>query len=258
MFQLIQNECLKLHAKKGIYTLLSVLVALEVVGTLATWKWGKGDEFKGSYLDFVNAEIGLIVLFATIFGITLAARTLTDEFQKGTIKQLLIRPRKRAIVLFSKYITVLLAMIGIICVGLFIAMIIGGIVMDHSSTEITLVIIVKKILYQLVSSFFFATVAFFLANIFRKSVLPLIITLFLYFLQSVITMILMTFAKGFTKFVVFFHLNLAVYDRNPFINQGMAPTFSEFTFATSFLLVIAYFVVLLLASSLLFQKRDVL
>ncbi len=55
----------------------------------------KGDEFKGSYLDYANSEIGLIVLFTTIFGITLAARTLTDEFQKGTIKQLLIRPRKK-------------------------------------------------------------------------------------------------------------------------------------------------------------------
>lgn len=37
---------------------------------------------KGSYLDYANSEIGLIVLFTTIFGITLAARTLTDEFQK--------------------------------------------------------------------------------------------------------------------------------------------------------------------------------
>ncbi|MED2777957.1 ABC transporter permease [Bacillus thuringiensis] len=258
MFHLIQNECLKLHAKKGIYTLLSILVAIEIVGTLAMWKWGKGDEFKGSYLDYVNAEIGLIVLFATIFGITLAARTLTDEFQKGTIKQLLIRPRKRVTILFSKYITVLLAMVCIICVGLFVSMLLGGLVMDHSYTEITLVVILKTIIYQFVSSVFFATVAFFLANIFRKSVLSLIITLFLYFLQSAITLLLLTFAKGVAKFIVFFHLNLAVYDRNPFINHGMAPTFSEFTFTTSLLLVMAYFVVLLVASSLLFQKRDVL
>ena len=45
---------------------------LEILGTLAMLKWGKGDEFKGSYLDYANSEIGLIVLFTTIFGITLA------------------------------------------------------------------------------------------------------------------------------------------------------------------------------------------
>ena len=37
---------------------------------------------KGSYLDFASSEIGLITLFATIFGITVASRMITDEFQK--------------------------------------------------------------------------------------------------------------------------------------------------------------------------------
>ncbi|MED2766060.1 ABC transporter permease, partial [Bacillus thuringiensis] len=63
MYKLIQNEFLKLHAKKGIYILISVIVALEILGTLAILKWGKGDEFKGSYLDYANAELGLVVLF---------------------------------------------------------------------------------------------------------------------------------------------------------------------------------------------------
>ncbi|MBE5105573.1 ABC transporter permease [Bacillus thuringiensis] len=258
MFKLIQNEFLKLHAKKGMYILIGVIAALEILGTLAMMKWGKGDEFKGSYLDYVNSEIGLIVLLATIFGITLAARTLTDEFQKGTIKQLLIRPRKRLTVLFSKYITVLLAMLFIVFAGMLIATIIGGIVMEGSKTELTLGIVLKTMLYQLLSPFFFVTLAFFLANVFRKSVLPLIITLFLYFLQSAITMVLMMFAKGVAKFVVFFHLNLAVYDSNKLISHGMEPTFPEFTFATSLLLVLAYVIVLLIGSSALFQKRDVL
>ena len=43
---------------------------------------GDGTEFKGSYLDFASSEIGLITLFATIFGITIASRMITDEFQK--------------------------------------------------------------------------------------------------------------------------------------------------------------------------------
>ncbi|GIX57347.1 bacitracin ABC transporter permease [Bacillus paranthracis] len=258
MFKLIQNEFLKLHAKKGMYILIGVIAVLEILGVLAMLKWGDGSEFKGSYLDFASSDIGLITLFTTIFGITIASRMITDEFQKGTIKQLLIRPRKRMTVLFSKYITVLLTIVFIIFASTLIAMIIGGIVMDGSKTELTVGIVMKSILYQVLSPFFFATLAFFLANVFRKSVLPLIITLFFFFLQQPIKMMLMMLAKGSAKFVVLFHLNLNVYDGNKLINRGAEPPFTEFTFTTSLLLVITYIVVLLIASSALFQKRDVL
>ncbi|MED1565240.1 ABC transporter permease [Bacillus paramycoides] len=258
MFKLIQNEFLKLHAKKSMYILIGVVAVLEILGVLVMLKWGEGNEFKGSYLDFASSEIGLIILFATIFGITIASRTITDEFQTGTIKQLLIRPRKRIMILFSKYISVLLTITFIVFAGMLIAMIVGAIIMDGSKTELTLGIALKSILYQLLSPFFFATLAFFLANVFRKSVLPLIITLFFFFLQRPIKMMLMMLAKGSAKFVVLFHLNLNVYDGNKLINRGAEPPFTEFTFTTSLLLVVAYFAVLLVASSVLFQKRDVL
>ncbi|AFQ16241.1 ABC transporter permease [Bacillus thuringiensis] len=258
MFKLIQNEFLKLHAKKGMYILIGVIALLEILGAVVLAKWGEAGSLSGSYLDFVSSDIGLIMIFTTIFGITTASRTITDEFQKGTIKQLLIRPRKRMTVLFSKYITVLLTMLFIVFASTLIAMIIGLIVMDGSKTELTLGIVLKTILYQLLSPFFFATLAFFLANVFRKSVLPLIITMFLLFLQGAINMALMMFAKGVAKFVVFFHLDLRAYDSNKLISGGVEPTFTEFTFTTSLLLVAAYFVVLLVASSALFQKRDVL
>ena len=258
MFKLIQNEFLKLHAKKGMYILIGVIALLEILGAVVLAKWGEAGSLSGSYLDFVSLDIGLIMIFTTIFGITTASRTITDEFQKGTIKQLLIRPRKRMTVLFSKYITVLLTMLFIVFASTLIAMIIGLIVMDGSKTELTLGIVLKTILYQLLSPFFFATLAFFLANVFRKSVLPLIITMFLLFLQGAINMALMMFAKGVAKFVVFFHLELRAYDSNKLISGGVEPTFTEFTFTTSLLLVAAYFVVLLVASSALFQKRDVL
>lgn len=258
MFKLIQNEFLKLHAKKGMYILIGVIAALEILGVLVTLKWGEAKDFNGTYLDLTQSDIGLIILFATIFGITIASRTITDEFQKGTIKQLLIRPRKRIMILLSKYVSVLLAMLFVIVAGTLITMVIGAIVMDGGKTELTLGVLIKGTLYKLVSPFFFATLAFFLANVFRKSVLPLIIALFLFFLQGPISMMLMMFVKGVAKFVVFLHLDLSIYDSNKLISGGATPPFTEFTFTTSLLLVLAYFVVLLVASSVLFQKRDVL
>lgn len=61
MFKLIQNEFLKLHAKKGMYILIGVIAVLEILGVLAMLKWGDGSEFKGSYLDFASSDIGLII-----------------------------------------------------------------------------------------------------------------------------------------------------------------------------------------------------
>ncbi|MEK4500031.1 ABC transporter permease [Bacillus sp. FSL R12-0069] len=257
MFKLIQNEFLKLHAKKGTYILISIIALLEVLIAVVIAKWGKADSLSGSYLDFVISNINLIILFATIFGITTASRTITDEFQKGTIKQLLIRPRKRITVLLSKYITVLLTMLFIVSAGMLIGMIIGGIVMDGSKTELTLAIVLKKFLYELVQPFFFATLAFFFSNVFRKSVLPLIITLLLFFMSEFINMMLMKFSESIAKFVVFSHLNLKVYDNNNLISGDSTPPFTDFNFTTSLLLVVVYFAILLVASSILFEKRDV-
>ena len=37
----------KVACEKGMYILIGVIAALEILGTLAMLKWGKGDEFKG-------------------------------------------------------------------------------------------------------------------------------------------------------------------------------------------------------------------
>ncbi len=79
--------------------------------------------------------------------------------------------------------------------------------------------------------------------------------MFLFFLQGAINMVLIMFAKGVAKFVVFNHLDLRAYDSNKLINGGMEPTFTEFTFTTSLLLVAAYFVVLLCSIKCIIPKN---
>lgn len=82
MFKLIQNEFLKLHAKKRNVYFNWCYCSIGDFGSFSDAEMGDGSEFKGSYLDFASSEIGLITLFATIFGITIASRMITDEFQK--------------------------------------------------------------------------------------------------------------------------------------------------------------------------------
>ncbi|SFI94625.1 MULTISPECIES: ABC transporter permease [unclassified Bacillus (in: firmicutes)] len=258
MMKLIQNEFLKLHAKKSMYILLVVLAALEIAEAVILKKWAPPELKIEGFMMFAEQNIGMIATFATIFGITLASHTITEEFQKGTIKQLLIRPRKRVMILFSKYITVLLAILLVCIVSLFTAMLIGLIAFGGDTGMITFAILLKRFAYNILPILFYPTVAFLLANIFRKSVLPLVITLFFFFLESMLKMLIFQFGQGIAKYVVMFHLNLNMYDSNELLSQGAKPIFSEFSFTTSLLFVLAHFAVLLVASSALFQKRDVL
>ncbi|OOR05854.1 ABC transporter permease [Bacillus cereus] len=258
MLHLIQNEFLKLHAKKSMYIFIGMLVVLELVAIFAFKPWVPSEERFASFLSFSNTIFGMITMLTTIFGITLASRTITDEFQKGTIKQLLIRPRKRIAILFSKYITVLLVVIVVCIISLVVSMLMGFIVFGGDKEELTIGILLKIVTYKIFPMLFYTTVAFFLANVFRKSVLSLIITLFMFFLQGVILTVLPMMFKGAAKFFVFLHLNLEMYDSNLLINGGIKPPFADFNFTTSLLFVIIHFVVLLIASSTLFQKRDVL
>ncbi|MGF9965017.1 ABC transporter permease [Bacillus rhizoplanae] len=258
MIKLIQNEFLKLHAKKSMYILLGVLALLEIAGAVIIKRLAPPEIKIEGFIMFAEQNIGMIATFATIFGITLASRTITEEFQKGTIKQLLIRPRKRVTVLLSKYITVLLAVFFVCIVSLLTAMLIGLAAFGGSIGKVTFAILLKRFGYNILPILFYPTVAFFLANIFRKSVLPLVITLFFFFMEGMLKILLFQFAKGIAKYIVMFHLNLNMYDSNELISQGAKPMFSEFSFTTSLLFVLAHFVVLLVASSALFQKRDVL
>ncbi|ABS21407.1 MULTISPECIES: ABC transporter permease [Bacillus cereus group] len=258
MVKLIQNECLKLHAKKGIYILMGILIGLEIIIAVGVKQWAPSEMQPSGYGSFTNSMFDFIFLIVTIFGIILATRSITEEFQKGTIKQLLIRPRKRVTVLFSKYITIALVVTVILFIAFMVSVLIGMVVFGGEKEGLTVAVLMKKFMYEIISVLFFITLAFCLANIFRKSVLPLVMTLFIFFLKGTINTVLMILAEGVAKFSVFSHLDLSVYDSNEFINAGMKPPFAGFTFTTSLLIDIVYFAILLIVSSALFQKRDVL
>ncbi|MBE7106661.1 ABC transporter permease [Bacillus cereus] len=258
MFKLVKNEMLKLHARKSIYMLIGLIIALEVVAVFAIKSWLPLKERFASYLSFTNMTFEMVAGLVTIFGIALATRIISDEFQKGTIKQLLIRPRKRITILFSKYITTILAVIFVCFISLVVSMIIGLIIFGGEKEDLTLKMLLKIVTYKTLPILFYTTFSFFLANVFRKSVLPLIITLVIFLTQGLINNLLFKMFKEVAQFSVFSHLNLEMYDSNVLINGGTNPLFTNFNFTTSLIFVIIHLALLLIVSSALFQKRDVL
>lgn len=88
---------------------------------------------------FVNffSEYSFLIL---VFSIMIAGGIVSDEFNKGTIKSLLIVPHKRSKILLAKYISVLIMILLIIGVLIVSELLIGGILMGFGSLGIPVVV----------------------------------------------------------------------------------------------------------------------
>ncbi|TKH19292.1 hypothetical protein FC697_20470 [Bacillus wiedmannii] len=79
MIALIQNEFLKIHVKKTLYFFVMFLLSITIITALII---KNVDELNmNSFLDFSSFIIPIYVIPVTIFGITIASRTLIKEFQ---------------------------------------------------------------------------------------------------------------------------------------------------------------------------------
>src|SRR5699024_1599427 len=85
-------------------------------------KMSMGNDFKGLLEDFFsNFELFIIVIIVMIAG-----SIVSEEFNKGTIKLLLVKPYSRTKILLSKYITVLLTIIFTTITVIAMQTIVGG------------------------------------------------------------------------------------------------------------------------------------
>ncbi|XOS91496.1 ABC transporter permease [Brevibacillus laterosporus] len=109
---LIQNEIMKLNAKKQtvlFFSLLAVLVLLAgLIGKFYATDMTSGIGYAG-FSVFMQIGLGFLI---TLFGLVTGSQILTDEYKEGTIKQLLIRPSSRTTILLSKYVTVLIMLVS--------------------------------------------------------------------------------------------------------------------------------------------------
>lgn len=88
------------------------------------------------FVNFFN-EYSFLIL---VFGIMIAGGIVSDEFNKGTIKSLLIVPHKRSKILLAKYISVLIMLLFIIGIFIVSELLIGGILMGFGSLSIPVVV----------------------------------------------------------------------------------------------------------------------
>jgi ABC-2 type transport system permease protein len=220
-----------------------------------------------SYVDysmwsFID-ESSLMITFVGLFVIIIASGIVANEYSRGTIKMLLVKPYKRWKILLSKYITVILSLLFLLAILFITAAITGALFFglgDTNAVYLTyengqvieqslLLYLIKLYVLSSVSTLLLATMAFMISAVFRTSGLAVGISIFLLLVGPIITSNLANHFE-WTKYTLFANTDLMQYLEGTVLIDGMTLEFS--------LVILAIHLILFLVISFyLFNKRDV-
>ncbi|KYD03116.1 ABC transporter permease [Bacillus atrophaeus] len=210
-------------------------------------------------------DSSMLTMLTGLFTIIIAAGIVANEFNWGTIKLLVIRPLSRFQILLSKYITVLLFGLGLLLV-LFVGSTLLGLIFfgtggdaadnvhlvykdGHVAEQSIIGYLAKTYLYESISAFMLATMAFMLSAVFRNSSLAVGFSIFLLVMGSTATGFL-AMKFDWAKYILFANTDLTQYlDGKPLV-EGMTMTFS-------IVMLVIYFVIFQLLAFGVFLKRDI-
>lgn len=207
-------------------------------------------------------EILIIMMIVMVAG-----SIVSDEFSKGTIKLLLVRPYKRTKILAAKFIAcfLILAMSILAIVGL--QYIIGGIIQGFDSTQIPAVIynhntnqvetmnliayIGVTTLAKLPMLILIMTVAFVCSTIFTNTAVSIVIPLFGYMGAPILLQLAIAYDIQILKY--FPTLN---WDLTSYLFGGL-PEFQYTNLGFSIIVSIFYFIAILVPTFIIFKKKNI-
>lgn len=224
---------------------------------------GDTSSAKGILLStFDEYEIFLIVMFMMTAGVI-----VSEEFSKGTIKLLLIKPYKRSTILASKFITSIIVAIIVILLVLLMQFVVGGliqgfdsfknptIIYDHTINNVKQINTIQYLAMQALGKapmyILLMTLAFAFSTIFTNSALAITISLLGYMGSSIINMLALNLKLNWIKYFVTPNWNLTEYF------WGGIPTFEGITLPFSIAIIVIYMVIMLVPTFIIFQKKNI-
>ncbi|MFB0831201.1 DUF2705 family protein [Brevibacillus laterosporus] len=255
-FHLIQNEIMKLNAKRQtvlFFSLLAVLVLLAgLIGKFYATDMTSGIGYAG-FSVFMQIGLGFLI---TLFGLVIGSQILTDEYKEGTIKQLLIRPSSRTTILLSKYVTVLIMLVAATLFLMLFSSLVGVVFFGtESMAGLDFITLLQAYFYNIPALFFLATLSFFTATIFKTNALAISVAIIAYFSGSIVSLFTKKYVWG--KFVIFNHLDLQAYSDNPLVSRLSVPAYPDLGIWFSLMIIAIYIALMVFLSILIFKKRDV-
>lgn len=223
----------------------------------------KVDDVRGLLKNLFN-EYGLFIIVMIIM---VAGTIVSEEFNKGTIKLLLVKPYSRNKILLAKFITVLIMILFSILVVVVMELLVGGIIFGYDSLSVPIleynfetqnleIIHVLKylgitILTQLPKLILLATLAFSCSTLFTNSAVSIALPLLGYMSADMINMLVIQYKVQFMKIFVSLNWNFEEY------LFGNLPNMEKMTFGFSAIICILYFIIMIVPTFLTFKNKNI-
>ena len=223
----------------------------------------KSDSLKGS-LQYFYSQYGVFIIVVIIM---IAGTIVSEEWSKGTIKLLLVKPYTRTQILLSKFLTVLIISAFVIVSTILMQILVGGILFGFESLFEPVVIYnlstnaIQEInifaylgiqtLTQLPIIILLATLAFAISTIFSNSALAITVSLLGYMGASIINQLAIAYNLTFMKYFVTMNWDLSQY------LFGRLPYMEGMNLITSIIICVVYLLIMLIPTFIIFKKRNI-
>lgn len=223
----------------------------------------KNDDLRGILRDFFN-EYGLFIIVMVIM---IAGTIVSEEFNKGTIKLLLVKPYSRYKILLSKFITVFIMIAFSLIAIIGMELIVGGIIFGFESLSIpiieynfntntlesinVIVYLFTSILEKLPIIILLATLSFAFSTIFTNSAVAIALPLLGYMGSDVINLLATKFNVQFLKFFVTLNWDFSQY------SFGQLPLMEGLTIQFSSIICFIYLLVMIVPTFIIFKKKNI-
>jgi len=212
--------------------------------------------------SFIEFEMFIIIIIVIVSG-----TIVSEEFNKGTIKLLLVKPYKRSTILLSKFLTSIIIVIFSILLLLFMNLLVGGIlfgfdsltnpvvyynfnteslVMINPILNYFLIVLTKLPLLLIIMS-----LAFMLSTVFTNSVIAITLSLVFYTFSGVINQLITSLNVKYLNFFITLNWQFEEY------LFGRLPSFEHINLSFSIIMSIIYFVVFVLLSFITFKRKNI-
>ena len=228
----------------------------------------------GRDIHNTNTLKGILENFYVQFGIFLivvvvmiAGTIVSEEFNKGTIKLLLVKPYTRNKILMAKAMTTFIMILFVIVVTLMMQILIGGIIFGFDSLSEPVVAynfntntmeemnifanLGVQTLTQLPMIILLATLAFAISTLFTNSTLAITISLLGYMSASIINQLAIGYDLQFMKYFVTMNWDLSIYA------NGALPYMEGMNMTMSIIICVVYFLIMMIPTFIVFKKRNI-
>lgn len=252
----------------------SALMKQDYYDNLETANKAKYDIENGTRTQDESNARGMLInffseyeIFIVIIIVMIAGTIVSEEFNKGTVKLLLIRPYKRTTILTSKFITCLIMLTIIILSIILMQFVVGGVVFGFDSLQTPAIEynfnthsiqemgIASYMLLQTIGKLpiyvLLMTLAFALSALFNNSAVAITLTLLGYMGSSMINMIGLQLGLDWIKYFVTPNWDLTQHF------FGGLPMYEGTSLEFSIVINAIYFVIMLIPTYLVFKKRNI-